>query len=572
PPPTLESFLQANGATRFALFLATFQLVLARLSGAHDFAVGIPTANRRHPDLEPLIGFFVNTLVIRTDFTAKPTFAELVTRTQDAVLAAQDHQDLPFETLVETLAPERDLAGSPLVQVMFSIATTPKADVLPGLVIEPLDTAPPEVKLELGLTVVEEIDRSLTLVARYAVDLFDRSRIERLLAHVQTALVAGLETPSRPAFDVPLLDAATERLIRREMGLAPPAESFAPTLHGLVRRQIDLRGDAIAVVSEDETLSYRQLGARAASLAHHLRRHGAGPETLVAVAVERSVDLAVALLGTLESGAAYVPLDVAQPIERLAAIVADAERHLGIAVVLTQSHLRASLPACDAPVLEIDTLEAKVTTPPDLMLDPAMPAYVLYTSGSTGTPKGVVMSHAAVASRLSWVVANEHTSRGAVLAKTSIGFDVSVGEVFSPLVCGGRLIFARPDGHTDVLYLLDLMTRHDVTQVAFLPSQLAVVAEMAELDACRSLCAVITGGETVPPDLPARVMERVDVEVHNRYGPTETCISVIMHVCSAAERDTAALIVFARTWRRFWAVIFAASTPILRPSKRSFPS
>ncbi|MEM8961757.1 MAG: non-ribosomal peptide synthase/polyketide synthase, partial [Acidobacteriota bacterium] len=547
PPPAMETFLQASGATRFALFLATFQLVLARLSGARDFAVGIPTTNRRHPDLEPLIGFFVNTLVIRTDFTARPTFAELVTRTRDAVLAAQDHQDLPFETLVETLAPERDLAGSPLVQVMFSTAMTPEADVLPGLVIEPLDTAPPEVKLELGLTVVEETDRSLTLVARYAVDLFDRSRIERLLAHVQTALVAGLETPNRPAFDVPLLDAATERLLRTEMGLAPPVESLAPTLHGLVRRQIDKQGDAIAVVTEDETLTYRELGARASSLAHQLREHGAGPETLVAVAVERSVDLAVALLGTLESGAAYVPLDVAQPIERLAAIVADAERHLGIAVLLTQSHLRASLPTCDAPVIEIDAIDFEDTnletdgTPPDVALDPAMPAYVLYTSGSTGTPKGVVMSHAAVASRLSWVVANEHTSRGAVLAKTSIGFDVSVGEVFSPLVCGGRLIVARPDGHTDVPYLLDLVTRHDVTQVAFLPSQLAVVAEMDELDACRSLRAVITGGETVPPDLPARVMERVDVEVHNRYGPTETCISVIMHVCSAAERDTAAL-------------------------------
>ncbi|MEM8961370.1 MAG: non-ribosomal peptide synthase/polyketide synthase, partial [Acidobacteriota bacterium] len=548
----LDRLTRDTGVTRFAVLMSVFQLLLAHTSGSRTFAVGTPTAGRRHPAFDQLIGFFVNTLVVRVPLDGDPSFTELVARTHDAVLDAQEHQDLPFETLVEELSPDRDLGSSPLVQVMFSVGGgTVPAVGLSGLDIEPLAATPPEVKLELGLTVGELPGGGLGLSARYAVDLFARDRIERLLASYATLLRAALETPERSAYALPILDAAAEQRLRVDFNRAEaPYPVLGTTLHSLVRRHIAERPEAPAVVFEGETITYAELGARSARLAHHLRGHGVDVESLVVVAAERSIDMVVALLATLEAGAAYVPIDPAQPAERIAAILADASEHAGVAAILTQGHIATSLPSVDtavfdATVLELDSLEGTVaslsTEPPAIEVAGEHPAYVIYTSGTTGRPKGVVMSHRAVANRLSWVVAYDDTSRGGVLAKASVGFDLSVGEIFSPLVSGGRLVLAHPEKHADSAYLIDLIVREEVTQAAFLPVQLAALVDTGELRRCRTLRRIPTGGETVPPELPARVMEQIDAEVHNRYGPTETCISVIAHPCTAAERDAAAL-------------------------------
>jgi amino acid adenylation domain-containing protein len=522
--PELSSAVRAlgreRGATGFMTVLAAFQALLSRLSGQDDFAVGSPVAGRNRRELEGLIGFFVNTLVLRADLAGRPDFGALLERVRAAALGAYAHQDVPFERLVAELAPERNLSYPPLFQVMLAFQNAPTGSFeLPGLQLVPVAEDFTVSKFDLSLTVFDQGPQIFGQWV-YATALFERDTIARWAGHFETLLAGLTAGPARRVAELPLLSAAESAQVLAEWNRPPVDYPVEGLVHRLFEAQAAATSEAVALVFEGATLSYGELNARANRLARHLRRQGAGPEVLVGIRAERSFEMVVGLLAILKAGSAYLPLDPSLPAERLAFMTADA----GIAILLT-----GELPDCGGePAGDLGELEVPLL--------PDHPAYVIYTSGSTGQPKGVVVSHRALANRLQYARAGDVLATDAFLQKTTISFDVSVLEIFAPLVIGGRTVLAKPGGQQDPEYLIRLIRDEGITYTSFPPSLLYVLFEQPGLDRCDSLRVVVTGGETVPAVLPGQFYQHLPgADLLNRYGPTETTISVTSWLC---ERDT----------------------------------
>ncbi|MEV0634721.1 amino acid adenylation domain-containing protein [Streptomyces sp. NPDC050619] len=509
-----------NRATLFMTVQAAVAALLHRVGAGDDIPLGTTIAGRTDEALEPLVGFFVNTLVLRTDLSGDPTFAELIGRVRDFDLAAYEHQDVPFEHLVDVLAPERSLARHPLFQVLLAFQNTARADLdLPGVDVrgERVDTA--TAKFDLSFHFRERrgpdgtpqgIDGDL----EYSASLFDRDTVERLAQRLVRMLAELARNPSRRvgAVDV-LLPGERERLLSLSRG-----EETDPTpgsLHGLVEAQALRTPDACAVVCGGAEVSYADLVARAERLARVLAGRGAGPERVVAVAVPRSVDAVVALLAVLKAGAAYVPVDPAYPAERIAFMLADARP---VCVVTAPG---VELPATDVPRVEVGAdADAVADVEPHPGSDPRSAAYVIYTSGSTGQPKGVVVAHANAVNLVRWAVAEFGPAALArVLCSTSLTFDVSVFELFAPLACGGRVELV-PDA-------LALAERDPAPGgaglVSGVPSALAAVVSAGRLP--RGVGTVVLAGEALPGTLVADVLAAApQARVVNAYGPTESTV------------------------------------------------
>ncbi|HYN21699.1 MAG TPA: condensation domain-containing protein, partial [Thermoanaerobaculia bacterium] len=432
----IRSLSQRRSATSFMTLLAGFQVLLSAWSGQEEVSVGSPVAGRLWPETEPLIGFFVNTLVFRARLEPSLSFDELLAKGQRGTIDAFAHQEIPFEKIVEELQPERSLAHSPLFQVLFAFQNNPRRTMdLPGLEVSAIQSGGGTAKFDLSLSLAERNGRVVGGI-EYDADLFDAATAARLLGGLETLLRAASVEPERRISDLPLLT-ETERRQLVEWNATGTLRSER-VLHELFETQADLAPAAEALVCGEERLTYRELDRRANRLAHRLRRLGVGPEVRVGVALERSTDLVVALLAILKSGGAYVPLDPAYPQERLALILEDA----GCPVVVT----RESLLDVD---LEDDGRLAGAAEPGNL-------AYLIYTSGSTGRPKGVAIEHRSAAALLAWAE-REFEDLSGVLASTSITFDLSVFELFLPLVRGGRVILAD-----NALALPDLPARNEV--------------------------------------------------------------------------------------------------------------
>ena len=529
---------RARGATPFMVLLAGFQALLHRWTGQDDLLVGTPVANRSRPELEGLIGFFVNTLVLRGRIrdAGEAGFLGLLDRTRETAVAAYAHQDVPFERLVDELGVQRSLAHTPLVQVMLALQNAPAGPLsLPGLTLTPFDLDQGTAAFDLNLELSET---SAGLVARleYDTDLFDAATARRLLDHLRVLLGAAVADPARRVAHLPLLTEAERAQLATWNATAVPYPEAGMCLDELIAAQAERTPGAEAVRCEDESLTYAELIERTRSLAAHLRTLGVGPEVLVGICAERSLEMVVGLLAILTAGGAYVPLDPSYPAERLASILEDAE----VPVLLTQSHLRDLLPARRAAVLDLDAPGIRVSQEP---LDSRLPdclAYAIFTSGSTGRPKGTLNSHRGVVNRLLWM----HQTYGLapddrVLQKTPFSFDVSVWELFWPLIAGARLVVARPGGHQDPAYLAGTIAREGITTVHFVPSMLHTFLEEQDLGRCASLRRVICSGEALPLDLVRRFHELVGgplgAELHNLYGPTEAAVDVTFHACRPGE-------------------------------------
>ncbi|WP_406316875.1 amino acid adenylation domain-containing protein [Streptosporangium sp. NBC_01639] len=516
----VERLAKDLNSTLFTVMLTAFAGVLSRWSGLRDIVVGTPVAGRMLPETEPVIGMFVNAVALRTDLGGDPTFAEAAVRVRTTVAEALDHQELPFERLVEALQATRDLSVPPLYQVMFNLA----ADSNEGQIAN--GTAKVDLQLDLNMR-----EGRLHSRLEYSTDLFDRSTVERFAANLETLLTAAVADPHVPLSRLPLLTGA-ERAEVLALGAGAHAGGSGATLTGLVEAQVARTPDARAVVAGDVTLTYAELNERANRLAHWLRRIGVRRGSPVAVCAERSAELVVGLLAVLKAGGAYVPLDAEYPPSRLAFMLADS----GAKVLLTQRHLRGLLPeGATKPVL-LDDPESWGRQPadnPDPVAGPGDAAYMIYTSGSTGRPKGVVNSHRGIVNRLGWMQRRFGLTPGeAVMQKTPASFDVSVWEFFWPLVTGAHLVTARPGGHRDPTHQRDLIKAHAVTTMHFVPSMLAMFVEETGIESCRSLKRVICSGEELPPRLAARFFERLpDVELHNLYGPTEAAVDVTAWRC-----------------------------------------
>ncbi len=539
------AFCRAQGGTPFMGLLAAFSALLGRMAGQHDFAVGSPVANRHRLEVEPLIGFFVNTLVLRADLGGDPGFRELFGRLREATLGAYAHQDLPFEKLVEELRPRRSLAHAPLVQVMFVLQNAPLPKLeLPGLELAAVPSAAAAAKLDLELVMGE---RRGELVARllYNRDLFDPTTAERLLGRLGRLLEAVVADPELSLSSLPLLGAAERAQLLGEWNDTATAHvqfgsgaiEPGPTLASRIEERSAAAPEATALVYEGERLSYRELNRRANRLARRLRAGGVGAEELVGIAAERSLELLVGLLGILKAGAAYVPIDPSYPADRVRFMLADS----GVRLLLTQAHLTATLPLAD--LAGLAPLGLEETAAPTSPADDADPrpaaeglslAYVIYTSGSTGKPKGAMNSHRAILNRLLWMQQAYPLGSGdRVLQKTPVSFDVSVWELFWPLLAGAVEVIARPGMHGDAAYLAATIAEQRVTTLHFVPSMLQVFLGEPDLSDSGSLARVMASGEALPWELVQRSFARLPagVELHNLYGPTEAAVDVTYFPC-----------------------------------------
>ncbi|HEX6902709.1 MAG TPA: amino acid adenylation domain-containing protein, partial [Thermoanaerobaculia bacterium] len=442
---SVRSLARDQEATPFMVLLAGLQALLSRVSGQDDLAVGSVVANRNRLEIEPLIGFFVNTLVLRGELAGDPDFRGLLGRTRAAALGAYTHQDVPFEKLVEELAPQRDPSRTPLFQVALALQNAPAPPLeLPGLKAEPLETDAGGSRFDLTLLLRDSADGFVGSV-EYAVDLFDAGTVERLLGHYRTLLAGIVADPGRPVADLPLLSREEERQLLAESVRDAADWPDDVLLHEFFEAQAKRTPDAVALIGGTERLTYRELDERADHLARRLRALGVGPEVRVGVFLQRTPKLLISMLGILKAGGAYVPIDPAYPRERVEAILEDS---------------RAPVVITDEMLLEEDGPEL-----PELPVRMGRLAYVIYTSGSTGKPKGVAIEHGSVSALMHWSreTFSDEELKG-VLASTSICFDMSVFELFAPLAWGGTVILAE-----NALALPDLPARDEVTLIDTVP-------------------------------------------------------------------------------------------------------
>ncbi|MET9812159.1 amino acid adenylation domain-containing protein [Streptomyces sp. NPDC006355] len=537
----LTAFARTTGATPFMVLLAGLAALLHRLTGATDIPIGSAVMNRDLPGLDRLIGNFGNTLALRADLDGDPGTAELVARVRTLCTDAYAHQDMPFDLLVERLRPERHPGRAVWFDVMLLFLTQGlQGPELPGVSAEwetvHNDTTQFDLSLEAFLT-----GGRLRIEATYRSGLFTPETVDRLLARLETLLAAGLADPEQPVSRLPLMSGAEEQQVLTEWNTtARPVPGT--TLAALLAEQAARTPDAPALTFDDLTLGYAALHARAARLARLLVAHGAGPERRVAVALDRGPDLVVALLATLQAGAAYVPLDTGYPAERLAVMIEDAAP----ALVLTSTAAAHKVPAPAAPTLLLDDpalRERLAALDPAALSDaerlaplrPEHPAYVIFTSGSTGRPKGVVVPHAAIVNRLLWMADTYRVGPGdRVLQKTPASFDVSVWEFFLPLITGAALVLARPGGHRDPAHLAELIREQRVTTAHFVPSMLRVFLDDPHAERARGvLRRIVCSGEALPTDLAERCARLLDgTELHNLYGPTEAAVDVTAWPCA----------------------------------------
>ncbi|GAA5152499.1 hypothetical protein GCM10023321_21320 [Pseudonocardia eucalypti] len=523
--PDTEARLRALGeelgASDYVLAQAAVALTLYATGTGTDIPLGAPVAGRTEDALADLVGFLVNTLVIRTDLTGNPTLREVVGRTRDAVLGALEHQDLPFERLVEVLKPTRAPGRHPLFQASVVRQDAPVPPEFAGLEAELLLGSLNAAKFDLSFRFGSRAGvAGLGLELGYRPELFDRETATTLLARLRRVLHTLAEQP-----DLPLnrLDALTEaeRHQLREFGTGPVVEVEAgDTLYGMFAAQVARTPDAPAVLAGDERLSYAELDRRSGALAARLLERGIGPEKLVGVHLDRSAELIVALLAVLRAGAAFVPVEPAWPVARVAQVCGPLD------LVLTGTPDNPGLSG--VPVEPVSDLYGySHTNHSRARLSPDNLAYVIYTSGTTGRPKGAMITHRPICARLRWQVGMLEFGPGdASLFKAPLGFDISINEIFLPLVCGASLVVAEPGAERDVPRLVELMREHRVTFAYLVSSALEVMLELPATAELNSLRHLWCGGEALTPELFARVRERLGAVLYHGYGPAEATIGV----------------------------------------------
>ncbi|WP_153349227.1 non-ribosomal peptide synthetase, partial [Nocardia aurantia] len=553
----LSALARGRGVTLFMVLHSALAVLLARLSGTTDIAIGTPVAGRGEQALDDLIGMFVNTLVLRSEIDTVASFGEFLTRTRDTDLAAFAHADVPFERLVEVLNPTRSQARHPLFQVMLSFQELSHATLRMGDLEVTADELEVDIaKFDLQWTLTEQHGAQgepagVSVVVSYATDLFDAATVAEFGRGYLRVLTDVLADPDARVRDIEIMDAAERATILEQWNRTAHELPTATTVLDLFERQVGLRPQATALIFDPgersggeygpaAELSYAEFAARVNRLARKLIDDGVGPESLVAVGIRRSIDMLVAIYATLTAGGGYVPIDPDHPAERTDYVLRSSDP----VCLLTTRADEVDVELDDCPVVYLDELElgadsaysdAPITAGERRgQLRGDNTAYVLYTSGSTGRPKGVAIRHSAVLNQIAWITAEYGIDdTDVVLQKTPVTFDVSVWELFGSLAVGARQVIAAPDGHRDPMYLSEIIGRHRVTLTSFVPSMLSVFASSASAAESSSLRAVLVAGEALPPAMVAAFRKFSTAAVHNLYGPTEFTV----HATAAAITD-----------------------------------
>jgi amino acid adenylation domain-containing protein len=540
----LKAHAQAEGVTLYMLLLAAFDVLLYRYSGQEDIVVGTFMAGRLRPEFRRTVGYFTNPVVIRARLAGNPPFKTFLRQVRHTVLAALKHQEFPFPLLVERLQPERDASRSPVFQVAFVLQQLPQQEELlqcfvpgitgeqidfGGLVCEPLALPQQEGQFDLTLEMAE-VGNALCGGLKYNPDLFEAATIARLAGHLRTLLESIVTTPEQQLAVLPLLTAAERQQILVAWNDTRTDYPADQCIHQLFEAQVERTPDAKAIVYGKQQLTYRELNQRANRLAHHLRTLGVGPDVLVGICVERSLDMGVGLLGILKAGGAYVPLDPGYPSERLAFMLEDAQ----VRVLLTQQRLLATLPQHTAHVICLDTPSASLPHEclenPVNVVTPEHLAYGIYTSGSTGTPKGVLGLHRGAVNRLAWMWQTYPFAAEEVCCqKTSLNFVDSVWELFGPLLQGIRSVIIPDAVVKDPPRLVHTLAAQQVTRLVLVPSLLRVILDTVGTlgQQLPRLRLWISSGEPLPVDLLRRFQQCLPHSVLlNLYGSSEVSADI----------------------------------------------
>jgi amino acid adenylation domain-containing protein len=528
----LKTLSQQSGATLFMSLLAAFATLLSRYSGQEDIVIGSPIANRNRSEIESLIGFFVNTLVLRAQLEGNPTFIELLERVRSITLAAYEHQDLPFEKLVSELQPERSLSHTPLFQVMFALQNAPMGKLeLPDLTMTPLKMESVNARFDLTL-LMEETEAELIGEFVYNKDLFDASTITRMAGHFQILLEGIVSNSQQRVAQLPLLTPTEQHQLLEQWNDTQADYPHDKCIHQLFEQQVEQTPDAIAVVFENEQLTYRELNNRANQLAHYLQAKGVKPEVMVGICVERSLEMIVGLLGIFKAGGAYVPLDPAYPEDRLSFMLSDSQ----VGILLTQQKLLAFLPNSATQIICLDAdwevISQESYTNAISTVQPSNLAYVIYTSGSTGKPKGVLVAHQGLcnlANSLIRVFDVDADSR--VLQFASFSFDASISEIAMALCVGAQLCLGTRESLLPGLNLMQLLHKTRITHITLPPSALAAMPNVEYPD----LRTIAVAGEACPPDLVVQWSN--GRRFINGYGPTESTVGATTAICTSNSKS-----------------------------------
>ncbi|HWK52830.1 MAG TPA: non-ribosomal peptide synthase/polyketide synthase, partial [Hyphomicrobiales bacterium] len=530
---------QARQATPFMMLLASFMALLHRYTRQQDIRIGVPSANRRLSQVQGVVGFFVNTLVLRGQLRPRASFTEILAAAKAATIAAQANQELPIDQLAaQRTTQDGKAVDQPLFTVLFNHQQRHLSALgqLPGLEVEELPWYSREAKCDLQLQTEEDGQGRLSLHLDYAETLFDAAAAARIAAQF-LALLRQVAADPRLAIGELQLATADERNTLLQWGQAPRASGLR-VLPELLAERMQAQRERIALAWDGGSLHYGELHDASNRLAHCLRARGVGPDVCVAVLIDRSPQLLIALLAILKAGGAYLPLDGSHPPARLREMIADC----AAPVLLTRGEAPADLRATiDVVALDTLDLDAWPDQTPQIALHGDSLAYVLHTSGSTGRPKGVAVSHAAVSARLAWM---QHTYRldenDVLLQKAPLTFDVSVWECFWPLLAGATLVLAAPGEHRDPRRLVELAAQHRVTVLHFVPSLLQQFIAESGVSACGSLRYLFSGGETLSAALRDDVLAKLPgVVLHNRYGPTESTINATYWQCGTEDGERA---------------------------------
>jgi amino acid adenylation domain-containing protein len=530
----VRALARRHGATTFMTLLAAWSAVLHHWSGSETIAIGTPVANRR-PEVEGTIGFFVNILPLLTQPAAERAFDDLLARVRGRALGAYAHQDVPFERLVDALAPDRDLSRHPLFQVVLALEDGPGARLrLPGLETMPVPVHTGTAKFELTLALAGDGD-GLAGGLEYNADLFDATTARRMAGNLTLLLAGVVDDAGREIADLPLLGPDEERQVLVDWNSTAAPFPRGRGLHELFATQAARTPDAPALIWGHERWTYRELDARAGRLARRLRRLGVGPEALVGIFTRRTSDMVTAMIAVMRAGGAYVPLDPAYPAERIALLLADT----AAPVLITESALAGTLPPYGGEVVllgeEAETRDERDdwNQGDDGLIDPDQTAYTIYTSGSTGLPKAILIRHSSAVAMIAWALAAYPAEAMAgMLASTSICFDISIFEIFAPLACGGTVILAD-----DALALAELPAAGEVRLIDTVPSAMAELLRAGAVPP--SVTIVNLAGEPLRRDLVSRVYELPHVAaVYNLYGPSEdTTFSTVSNPSRGEERE-----------------------------------
>lgn len=530
----LRQLAQSHGVTPFMLYLAAFQVLLHRYSGQEDILVGSPSAGRNLAGCSDVVGYFVNPLVLRASLAGNPDFTTFLQQVKHTVLGALEHQDFPFPLLVERLQPKRDPSYSPLFQVSFVYQRSQRADGIlslvtdaenhagasfGGLAVEHYDMPQQEGQFDLEMELFEA-GAGVSGVFKFCTDLFEPETIERLASHYETLLDGILDNPSLPVADLPLLPQTEKTRLLKSFN--ETAEQNTPTqpMYQLIEAQAESTPDAIALTFGGMSLSYRDLNERSNRLAHYLRSIDIAPNDRVALCMDRSPDMLVALLGVLKAGAGYLPIDPALPVDRISFMLEDADP----VFILTRSGCANALPETAIPAMaldkEVNKLSSMSAANLPCVVNAEHLAYVIYTSGSTGKPKGVQIEHGALVSFLHAMQTALRIGRDdTLLAVTTLSFDIAVLELYLPLISGARVLLASRDEAMNGEKLLELLAQASIMQATPSTWQMLLRAGWTSSPGLCMLC----GGEALPPDLAAQVLGK-GRELWNMYGPTETTV------------------------------------------------